>query len=146
MRFPRLGSAPFGFGGPGAPPGFGAPVPSGPNPADRPPPIHPFGTANRDFPLAPREPAEDRRVRRSLELLTSTFNSLGLRGQLIQLPLGQWRITGGVYSESRNPTANDDVTRGVVIGDEWLNLATDTLWKCFSAAAGVARWKQLQTV
>lgn len=142
MILPRL--APFGFGGPGAPPGFGAvPVPSGSDAAL--PPIHPLGTANRDFPLAPREPAEDRRVRRSLELLTSAFNSLGLRGQLIQLPLGQWRITGGVYSESRNPTSSDDVTSGVVIGDTWLNRETDTMYMCFFAGEGTARWKEVLT-
>ena len=39
-----------------------------------------------------------------------------------------------------NPTVSDDLTVGYAVGSEWLNTATEHLWKCFDNSPGAASW------
>lgn len=137
----RYGSAPFGFGGPGAPPGFG----SGFTPSSGDNPIAPpRRSGNRKFGKVNRDPGDNPRLRSFIDLLQELFNSLGERGFIVRDSSLRWSLAPNPYQMSRDPTAADDASVGVLVGELWLNLETDTMWMCFDAAAG--RWKQLQTV
>ena len=42
-----------------------------------------------------------------------------------------------------DPTVNDDIDLGYEIGSTWINITTDTVWRCFNSADGVALWLEL---
>lgn len=45
-----------------------------------------------------------------------------------------------------DPTADDDMTGGYSVGDEWLNTVSGAFFKCGSAAEGEAAWGSFVTV
>ena len=133
------GVPPF-FGGEGAPPGFGSDVPASGGSASVPSPRRP---GNRQFPLINRNPTDDPRLRSFTDLMQEFFNSLGLRGFIVRDSRLRWSLAPNPWREARDPTADDDATVGVLVGELWINTETGAVWLNTSAAAGVAVWIEL---
>jgi hypothetical protein len=140
MKFPKIGSAPFGFGGPGAPPGFGSSAgsSSGGNPI-----APPRRRGNRDFGKVNRDPGNDPRIRSFVDLLQEMFNSLGERGFISRDAQLRWSLASSLWREARDPTATDDSTVGVLAGEFWVNTETGSVWFAVSVAAGAAVWLEM---
>lgn len=47
---------------------------------------------------------------------------------------------GPYIFSSVDPTVNDDITRGFIVGRRWLNLTNATQWICFDTTEGAAVW------
>lgn len=118
------------------PPFFGAPQ-GPPTPATLP------GQGGR-ITLVPREVTADPRLRRHTEIVESILNSLILRGQVVQIAPGKWRILPPVLSVARAPLATDDETNASIqVGMFWIDTSAEQVYICISATEGSANWKLL---
>ena len=47
-------------------------------------------------------------------------------------------------SADKNPSSSDDVSKGFVVGSEWINLDTQTRFRCSNASADEAEWNEIE--
>ena len=108
------------------------------------PPVLPLTKVNGS--LLRRDPEQDRRTSRSLEILVSMINSLYGQGYIIQKnptktsapwSLGNWFI----FVETRAPTVYDDSSVGASPGYVWIDTAGQNVYFCISAALQAALWR-----
>lgn len=147
MKFPRYGTAPLGFGGPGAPPGFGSGTSTSTSggSADADVPEPPRREGNRKFVKVNRDPGDNPRLRSFIDLTQEMFNSLGERGFILRDTFLRWSIAPNPYREPRDPTVDDDASVGVLPGEHWVNTESGAIWFCASNLVGNAGWAQLST-
>lgn len=94
-------------------------------------------------PLLNRDPVQDPRLRRAMEILSSMYNSLVGRGFIRQNPRGVWSIQTGVFQVNRAPGLNDDETIGVLPGNTWINTVTGVAYINIINTPGAAVWAQI---
>lgn len=50
------------------------------------------------------------------------------------------------FEQNSAPTVNDDQNDGYRVSDIWIDLSTDTSYRCLDASAGAAVWKEDSTI
>jgi hypothetical protein len=107
-------------------------------------PLTPRASERRgELPLVARDPAAGTRTRRPIDMLAEAHNALVTRGDLVKLPGGGWRARHATHVEARNPAADDDTLRYVMVGDLFINSNTTDVFIATGVAAGAATWKQI---
>ena len=53
------------------------------------------------------------------------------------------RVPRNNYAATSAPAVTDDSAHGYSVGSDWINLTTDTVYKCADSTVGAAVWKQL---
>jgi hypothetical protein len=91
-------------------------------------------------PLLNRDPVQDPRLRRAMEILSSMYNSLVGRGYIRQQPIGVWSLQTGAFQVNRPPGINDDSTVGVIPGSIWINTVTGAAYINITNTPGAATW------
>lgn len=83
------------------------------------------------------------REAQNADFLHNLVNSLIRQGVLFQTSAGEWILRGGGFSEPRKPLATDDRTRGMNIGNTWIDSSEQAAWVCISNAENAAVWKRI---
>lgn len=85
----------------------------------------------------------ERRQARTSEQIHYILNALITRGELRQFGPSSWQLVSGGHTAEADPTANDDIANGFVVGSTWVNTLSGQAFVCVSNARTNAVWKQV---
>ena len=102
-----------------------------------------YGAAGSDFPTVPARMHQDKVQRQHDQGVANMLNSLGRRGELVQIEEKNFRLYHGAFHAGRDPGADDDSTENIDLGARWVNDETGVYWLNVSNRAGNAVWIEL---
>ena len=85
----------------------------------------------------------DERIRRHTDEVSDIFNSLMVKGQVVQISPKEWTLVPATYQAPNAPGPNDDFSMGFTVGMQWVDTTGQQAYICINNSIGSAVWKQL---